>query len=288
MLLLYLLNITIITYIMLRFIKTANTGVKQTFGKFTGLCSPGLNIYIPFVQTITPVSNMIQSKDFEFRVKTKDNVFTDLSIGVQLKVKAEDTERAFFSLTDPESQIDSYIQNVVRSKAPTMTLDELYESQGEIAKAVSDHLHERMSEYGWTIVDTLVNDIVPAQKVAHAMNEINASERLKAAAKNEADADYIRQVRAAEADKDRKILQGEGISGQRLAILKGYEQGVEDMSTRLGLTSKDIIDFVMKTQHLDTLESIGKSPNTKTVFLSHQPQGFESKVMDGTMQADEK
>ena len=108
------------------------------------------------------------------------------------------------------------------------------------------------------------------------MNAIYANKRMKAAAKEEADANYIKKVRDAEADKDRKRLQGEGISEQRLAILKGYEQGVDDMAKKLGLTPTDIVDFVMKTQHLDTLEAIGRSNNAKTIFINHTPTGLQS------------
>ena len=128
---------------MLKFIPTASTGVKQTFGRFSKLCKPGLNFYIPFVQKITRVSNMEQNKDFQIRVKTKDNVFTELNIGVQLQIRSEDTEKAFFSLDNPEAQIDSYVQNVVRSKAPTMKLDELFESQGDIGESVKNSLDEK-------------------------------------------------------------------------------------------------------------------------------------------------
>ena len=267
-----------------RFIGSAHTGVKQTFGKFDGLCSPGLNFNIPFIQKISIVSNMIQSKRFEIRVKTKDNVFTDLDIGVQLQVLPEDTEKAFFKLQDPAKQIELYIQNIVRSHAPKMTLDELFESQNTISETVSSHLKAPMAEFGYTIIATLINNIVPDKEVANAMNKINASERLKQAAQNEADANYIKEIRQAEADRDRKILQGEGISGQRLAILKGYETGVENMATSLGLEPKDIINFVMKTQHLDTLEAIGRSQNAKTIFMSHDPNTSSLKLTESLMQ----
>lgn len=270
---------------MLKFIPTAYTGVRQTFGKFNGLCGPGLNFYIPLFQQITPVSNMVQSKEFQIRVKTKDNVFTELNIGVQLQIKPEDTEKAYFSLENPDDQIDTYVQNVVRSKAPTMKLDELFESQGDIGESVKNSLDEKMSGYGWTIIDTLVNDIKPAIEVEEAMNQINASDRLKQAAKNEADALYIRKVREAEADRDRKILQGKGISGQRLAILKGYEQGVDEMATSLGLTAQDVVNFVLETQRYDMLETIGTSKNAKTVFLNHQHKGIVSGLRDASMQA---
>lgn len=278
---------------MLKFVPTAATGVKQTFGKFSGLCKPGINFYIPFVQQISLVQNNVQNKEFQLRVKTKDNVFTDLSIGVQIQVKEEDTEKAFFSLQNPAEQIDTYVQNVVRSKVPTMKLDELFESQGEIGESVRERLDSKMSEYGYTIIDTLVNDISPDKEVSRAMNAINASERLKEAAKNEAETNYIKKVREAEADRDRKILQGEGISGQRLAILKGYEEGVDKMANSLGLTAKEVVNFVLETQRFDMLENIGTSNNTKTVFLDHNRSEFnksefnKSDIRNGMMEAQE-
>lgn len=280
---------------MAKYIRTATTGIKQTFGRFSGLCHPGLNFYIPFIEKITPVSNMIQNKDFHLTVKTKDNVFTSLSIGIQIKIEPKDTVKAFFSLEDPNKQIDTYVQNVVRSKVPQMRLDELFESQGDIGDAVFKHLAEKMNNYGWTIIDTLVNDIKPANEVISAMNKINASERLKEAAINQAEANYIKHVKEAEADKQRKILQGEGISGQRLAILKGYEMGVEDLAKKLGITPRDIMDFVMKTQHLDTIQQIGSSNNAKTIFVNHDPfnslKNFNksngNEIRDFMMQANE-
>jgi regulator of protease activity HflC (stomatin/prohibitin superfamily) len=269
---------------MFRFIPTATTGVRQTFGRFSGLCKPGLNFYVPILRKITPVSNQIMNKNFRMRVKTRDNVFTDLHVGVQLQVKPEDTERAFFSLDDPNEQIDTYVQNVVRSRVPGMKLDELFESQGDIGTAVRAELDEKMGDYGYTIVDTLVNDISPDPEVMRAMNAINASERMKEAAKNEAEAEYIRKVREAEADRDRKILQGEGISGQRLAILKGLQDGVESMSDSLNMSPKEVSEFVLRIQNMDMMEMIGTSNNAKTVFLDSSGTSGGSSTGGGNIQ----
>ena len=274
---------------MFRFIPTATTGVCQTFGRFSDLRKPGLNFYIPIIQSITPVSNQIMNKNFKMRVKTRDNVFTDLHIGVQLQVKPEDTEKAFFSLDEPAEQIDTYVQNVVRSKVPGMKLDELFESQGDIGAAVRDELDVKIGDYGYTIVDTLVNDISPDPEVMKAMNAINASERMKEAAKNEAEAEYIRKVREAEADRDRKILQGEGISGQRLAILKGLQEGVEDMSTSLNMSPEQVSEFVLRIQNMDMMEMIGTSPNAKTVFMDSASgsgdKDLKAQIRKGVMEA---
>lgn len=270
-----------------KFIPTSKTGVVQTFGKFTRLVKPGLRLYIPVIQTITPISNRLTQDSFHFEVKTKDNVFARLGLAVQYKIEPENTELAYFSLDNPKEQIDAYIENVVRAKVPKMKLDELFESQDDICNSVATGLSEKMRSHGFTIENTLVTEINPAADVKEAMNRINASERLKEATRNEAEANYILKVREAEADRDRKRLQGEGISAQRKAILKGYEDGVEDMAQRLGLTSKDIINFVTKVQHLDTLESISKSPNTKTIFLDHNPESSINKIKSGIMEGNE-
>lgn len=265
-------------------IKTSSTGVLQSFGKFSRTLDAGLHLYVPFIQRIDTVSNRLRQSDFKFEVKTKDNVFAILDIAVQHTVLPEDTEKAFYSLSNYESQTRSYIENVVRAQVPKMSLDQLFESQDQISQDVSENLQHRMKQYGYTIEKTLITSVEPDHKVKQAMNEINASLRLKEAVKHKADAEYISRVREAEADKDRKRLQGEGMSQQRLAILSGYKIGVSEMASSLGLTPKDVIDFVMSTQHLDTIETIGKSQNCKTIFLNHQPK---NRLIEDIVAADE-
>lgn len=267
---------------MAKFINTATTGVRQTFGKYTGTVAPGLRFYIPGVQTITPVSNRLTQDAFAFEVKTKDNVFARIGLAVQYRVQEDDTAKAFFSLENPAEQIDAYVENVVRAKVPKMKLDELFESQDDICKSVQNELSKKMKDHGFTIENTLVTEINPNSEVKDAMNKINASNRLKEAAKNEADANYIKKVREAEADRDRKRLDGEGISLQRTAIFNGYKDGVKDMAGDLEISTTAVTEFLLKMQHLDTIGSIGRSPNAKTLFVGHET---DNKARDAMIQA---
>lgn len=267
----------------MRFVNTSTIGVKTRFGRFTKIVSPGLHFLFPIIENITQVSTRVKQQNFSFKVKTKDNVFTSLQLAVQYKIEHDNVEKAFFSLSDPDGQISSYIESAVRSSVPKLKLDELFESQDKIGEDVGNELKNKMNDYGYTIVNTLITTIQPSDEVITSMNKINASERLKEAAKNEAESDYIRKVKDAEADRDRKRLQGEGISMQRLAIIKGYEEGVSTLSHKFQLSPKDIINFVMSTQHLDTIETIGKSDNTKVLFLNHN----DNKLRDTFIQSNE-
>ena len=82
---------------------------------------------------------------------------------------------AYYRLTDPRGQIQSYIFDVVRSQVPRLELDDAFASKADIATAVSSQLKANMLSYGYEIKETLVTDIEPDRKVKAGMNEINAS-----------------------------------------------------------------------------------------------------------------
>ena len=60
------------------------------------------------------------------------------------------------------------------------------------------------------------------------MNKINAAKRDKEAAREESEAEKITIVKRAEADAESKRLQGEGSAHQRLEIIRGFKESVED------------------------------------------------------------
>ena len=119
---------------------------------------------------------------------------------------------AFYKLTDQREQIRSYIFDVVRSTVPTINLDDVFITKDRIAVEVKGMLEKAMTEFGYAIIQTLVTDIAPDQKVKIAMNEINAAQRLRVAAQDRAEAEKIMVVKAAEADAEAKYLAGTGIA----------------------------------------------------------------------------
>lgn len=66
--------------------------------------------------------------------------------------------------------------------------------QEDIAKDVKESLTKCMTGFGFLIIQALVNDIAPAQKVREAMNEINAAQRLRLSAYEKAEAQKVSSV----------------------------------------------------------------------------------------------
>ena len=60
-----------------------------------------------------------------------------------------------------------------------------------------------------------IRNIVPPEEILKSMNDINASERRKLAAKNDGEATKIKAVLMAEADAKEKELRGKGVALMR-------------------------------------------------------------------------
>jgi regulator of protease activity HflC (stomatin/prohibitin superfamily) len=103
--------------------------------------------------------------------------------------------------------------------------------------------------------------------ISDAMSQVVASEQLRKAAENKGEAVKIQAIKEAEAEKERKRLQGEGIALEREAIANGLKESFDIIGKATGKGTMDVMALLTLTQYLDTIKTIGSSDNTKTIFL---------------------
>lgn len=173
-------------------VSTAEMAIIEKFGKFTRLGQPGLNIvFCPCEQQVGRLSFRVQQLNVRVETKTLDNVFLTAVVSVQYQVLRDKCYEAFYSLTNPAQQITAHVYDVMRSQLPTLELDSVFEAKEELALAVKNALTETMTSYGYQIVQVLITDLDPDDRVKNAMNEINSSKRLKYAVAERAEGDKI-------------------------------------------------------------------------------------------------
>jgi regulator of protease activity HflC (stomatin/prohibitin superfamily) len=267
-------------------VSTAQVAVIARFGKFVRVAQPGLNWKWPIIDAIAGrVSLRVNQINLTMETKTKDNVFVTIPISVQNRVRPDKVFDAFYKLSNPVEQIQSYVEQVILGHVPGMTLDEVFASQSGIAAAVKQELDVDMAGFGYEIVNVLVTDIVPDSKVKSAMNDINAAQREQVAANARGEAEKILVVKKAEAEAESKALQGQGIANQRKAIIEGLQSSIEQFQRAIGSASTpEVMQMVLITQYFDTIKSIGESDKTNTLFLSHAPAAVRE-ISDQIMQS---
>lgn len=244
--------------------------IIERFGRFNRVVQPGLAFKIPFVERIVMrVELRIRQLDLTVETKTKDNVFVSIPVSVQYQVS--NARDSYYRLTNPEQQIMSYVFDRVRTSLSQLDLDEAFSSKDSIATEIESTLAQQMSSYGFLIVNSLVTDINPDERVRASMNSINAAQREREAAIALAEADKIRMVKQAEAEAESKRLQGEGIASQRKAIVNGLVEQYESLrSAGIGSEAQEIL---LMTQYFDTLTEVARSTKTQTLMLPSNPAG---------------
>ncbi len=257
-------------------VKQQTVAVIERFGRLVKISKAGLNFKVPIIDRIAGrLSLRIRQLDVRVETKTKDNVFVFVVVSVQYFVIPTKEADAFYKLQNPEAQITSYVYDVVRARVPNIILDNVFETKDDIAQAVKKELEQIMDDFGYGITKTLVTDIDPDANVKQSMNQINAAQRLRLAAVEEAEADKIRVVKAAEAEAESKALQGKGIADQRTAIVKGLEESVTEFKESVeGTSSQDVMNLVLMTQYFDTLKDVGTGSSTNTIMIPHSPAGM--------------
>src|SRR5580698_5302625 len=267
-------------------VRTAEVAIITRFGKFLRVAEPGLNWKRPFFDSVAGIISLrVNQITLTMETKTRDNVFVTIPISVQNRVRPEKVYDAYYKLSDPMAQIKSYVEQVILGHVPGMTLDEVFASQSSIAAAVKQELDADMATFGYEIVNVLVTDIVPDEKVKSAMNDINAAQREQVAANARGEAEKILVVKKAEAEAESKALQGQGIANQRKAIIEGLQGSIEQFQKTVGgASTSEVMQLVLVTQYFDTIKSIGELDKTNTLFLSHSP-GAVREVSDQIMQS---
>ncbi len=266
-------------------VRTYTAGVVERFGKFNRIVRPGLHVLIPYAERVYFVDLQVKQAQFSVETKTHDNVFVQIPVSVQYQVLDDKIYDAFYKLSAPQKQIESFVFNSILGHVPKLSLDETFEQQSGISINVKTELDSIMSGFGYNILTALVTDIVPDIKVKAAMNDINAAQRAQVAAQARGEADKILKVKQAEAEAESKALQGKGIAAERQAIIDGLRASIEHFRESVpGTTAEDVMALVLLTQYFDTLRDIGTRSGSNTIFLPNNPgaaNDFMTQILAG-------
>jgi regulator of protease activity HflC (stomatin/prohibitin superfamily) len=224
-------------------VKQQTFEVVERLGKFNKIAHAGLNFRIPFIDKIVGDGALnIQQLSMEVTAKSKDSSFVGIPVKIQLQVDVEKAKDSFYALANPGAQITAYVENVVRSKATTMTMEEIFENKNTFEEAVSTALSTKFSGFGYNIINILIDNPLPSKQVIDASNAVIASKRLKEAAENEAEAIKVKVVGQAKAEAESLILKAEAYNKQRTILTEFFEKLPGDARSYLiGMDYRDMV-----------------------------------------------
>ncbi|MCM2344602.1 MAG: SPFH domain-containing protein [Alphaproteobacteria bacterium] len=242
------------------------TGPKETalvtrLGKLVHkVDDPGLHVKVPFIDQIAKrVGQELQQVTETLESKTADDLFVKLPISIQFEVT--DPERFHFGNSKPIDNLKRSVSAAVRTVTSGKQFQELYGDRDEIGSTVIEHVQNDAADYGIFVKRIIIDEPQAPAEVQNAFNEVRASERLKAAAQNKADAHAIEVVAKARADAEAQKLAGTGAADFRKAILDGYKTQIEDLTKEGTVTKDEALRIVERSMELDALREVAERGN---------------------------
>lgn len=290
--------IALVIFSGLKTVQQGNVAVVTIFGKYRRVLRPGLNLLIPFVETIFKrISTQNRSVELEFQAVTIDqaNVFfkSMLLFSVQNDLE-ESVKKVAFKFIDEKSLMQALIRTIegnIRAFVATKKQSEVLSLRNEIVDHVKEQIDNVIDEWGYHLHDLQINDITFDEAIMRSMSQVVASSNLKAAAENEGQALLITKTKAAEADgnaikiaaeaeREAAQLRGQGVALFREEVAKGMQNAAREMQQANLDTS--MIMFSMWTEAIKNFAEYGKG---NVIFLDGSPDGMQ-KVMRQMMGMD--
>ncbi|MSU54971.1 MAG: hypothetical protein EXS46_00330 [Candidatus Taylorbacteria bacterium] len=254
----------------IRIIEQNTVAVIEMLGKYRRIMSAGFNVKIPIFERVAlNVSLRQQNFTVEGKYASQDKVIVTIATNLIYIVsnEGEGIKRYTYALENRGQSIAAAVENSLRTYIARETHEGILEKKEELAIHITADLERQFDEWGMIIKSFQITNITFPTSITDAMSEVVASAQLRKAAENKGESVKIQSIKEAEAERERKRLQGEGIALERKAIAEGFKQSIEILGQATGQNAKEIMTMLTLTQYLDTLKSMGTSANSKVIFV---------------------
>ena len=235
--------------------------VVERLGKYSGILEPGLNMIIPFIDSIR---SKISTRDIildvpQQEVITKDNavILTNAITFVRVTNPAD----ALYGVEDFKKAIVNLVMTTLRSIIGEMKLDEALSNRERIKAKLKEQILDDVADWGVTIKSVEIQDISPSQSMQASMERQAAAERERRAIET-----------TAEGNKNAAILEAEGKleaakkeAEAQVALARASSKAIEMISEQIGEKELPAM-FLLGDRYINSMEKLSSSNNSKIII----------------------
>ncbi|MHB1401854.1 MAG: SPFH domain-containing protein [Thiobacillus sp.] len=213
-----------------RVVPQQNAWVVERLGKFHAVLGPGLNLVIPFIDTVAYKHSL---KEIPLDVPsqvciTRDN--TQLAVDGILYFQVTDPKMASYGASDYIDAISQLAQTTLRSLIGRMEMDRTFEERDDINRGVVLALNEASTNWGVKVLRYEIKDLTPPKEILHAMQRQITAEREKRALIASSEGRMQEQINIATGARNAAIQESEGEKQAAINVALGEAEAIKSIA----------------------------------------------------------
>ncbi len=258
----------------LKIVPQQNAWVVERLGRFHAALSPGLNVVIPFIDSVA-YKHLLKEIPLDVPSQvciTKDN--TQLQVDGILYFQVTDPRLASYGTSNYIMAITQLAQTTLRSVIGKMELDKTFEERDDINRAVVAALDEAATSWGVKVLRYEIKDLTPPKEILHAMQAqitaerekralIAASEGRKQEQINIATGEREAFIQRSEGEKQAAINTAQGEAAAIIAVATATAQAIQQVAQAIQSPSgMDAVNLKVAEKYVEAFGNVAKEGNT--------------------------
>jgi len=242
--------------------------VIERLGKFRRTLTPGLNIIIPYIDSIRA---RVSTRDIILDIPEQDVITKDNAVihtNAVTFVRVTNPRDAIYGVEDFNAAIQQLVMTTLRSILGEMNLDDALSNREQIKTKLKNSIIDDVADWGVTVKSVEIKDINPSPSMQASMEKQAAAERERRAIET-----------TAEGNKNAAILEAEGKleaakreAQAQIALAKASGEAINIITQNIKDNELPAM-FLLGDRYINTLQEMSKSENAKFVIYPSDLQG---------------
>jgi regulator of protease activity HflC (stomatin/prohibitin superfamily) len=258
----FLVLVVLTIFLGVRIVPQGSKHVVQRLGKYNKTLGPGLNIIIPYIDT---VAYKVTTKDIVLDIPSQEVITRDnavMVVNAVAYINIVSPEKAVYGVEDYNIAIQNLVQTSLRSIVGEMDLDDALSSRDQIKAKLKMAISDDIADWGITLKTVEIQDINPSQTMQRAMEEQAAAERARRATVTRADG----QKAAAILEAEGRMEAAKRDAQAKVLLAEGTQRAIEMITGAVGANDLPVM-YLLGEKYVEALREMAASANAKLVML---------------------
>ena len=246
-----------------RIVPQSEKYVVERFGRLQSVLGPGLNIIIPFLDSVAHRISILERQLPSSRQDaiTADNVLVQVETSVFYRII--EPEKTVYRIRDVDGAIAATVAGIVRAEIGTMELDEVQSNRSRVIARIKDSLANVVDDWGIEVTRAEILDVNLDEATRSAMLQQLNAERARRALVTEAEG----KKRAVElqADADLYAARQQAEARRIEAEAEAYATGV--VAEAIKANGIEAAQYQVALKQVEALAAVAKGEGKQTIIL---------------------